>query len=142
MMRESATSTADTISSAHNGQWRALSGKQRRTTPKAANTVRLWPEGMEVIPVGGWPMLFNRPASNTPNGRGEATQDLSSGDRSEPSKKIFKLSAFPFKLKRVMTSKSSRAAPPSPNWVMKDQKSSRPGVRWLSQSMACRFTVE
>ena len=88
--------------------------------------VMLWPEGMELAATGGMPMVCIRPGSSTLNGLACANRDFKPGESKDPIKKHFKLKAVPWRLKRVKTSMSKSAAPPSPNWVRKDQTGSMP----------------
>lgn len=131
MMRDSATAAPNKAIAQKMILYLPPEGKHKPSNVTAATTVMLCPEGMAFAAVAGRPMVWINPGSSTPKGLGWENQDLSNGDAKDPIKKHFKESAVPFGEKRVNTSNSNSAAPPSPNCVKKDQKGSAPVTMWF-----------
>jgi magnesium-protoporphyrin O-methyltransferase len=135
MTRDKTTKVANTAITKPSNLNFPPEGSNKQSSVTAATTVMLWPEGREFAAAAGTPIVCITPGSSTPKGLGCENQDFNKGDNSEPMKKHFRESAVPWRVKRVKTSSSSRAAPPSPNWVRKDQTGSMPTTAWFKISI-------
>jgi hypothetical protein len=110
-----------------------------KTKQTAAAIVIECPEGMELGPLGGAPMVCSKEGSNTPKGRGEKIHVFKTLEAKDPSTKHFKTMDAPCGENWLSTSNSKNAAPASPNWVANDHSASGPMSKLCTPSIHSWF---